>query len=414
MSATAALRPDAPQSAAPGRVTGLSVCIPVLNEERAIGATLERCLGVESALRSIGVPALEVIVVDDGSQDGTAAQVRRYPRVRLVQHPHNRGYGAALKTGFAAASHELIGFIDADSTYPPEHFPELCRTLLVENADHVVGSRMAGAISDMPLTRRMGNVFFAGLLSALSGTRVTDSASGMRVFRHAALGLLSPLPDGLNLTPVMSTRAAHEGLKTLEVPIPYRERVGPSHLRITTDGVRFLQTMVWTALTYNPVRPLGLLGLAAIAVAVLIGAGLVTARVMGVTTVDAVGAYAVFLALVMGVTGVGLFALGAAFNYLVSLFYRRPIRQGLFGRPIFVTPIERYFLPLGAGAALVGVLASMGSLVLAMGGWPLERFWLYLIPSAMLILIGVQLCMSWLVMSILRELSDRAWADRTS
>ena len=80
-------------------------------------------------------------------------------------------------------------------------------------ADLVIGSRMAGADTEMPAIRRLGNFLFANLLTLIGRTRVTDSASGMRVFRRETLDLLLPLPDGLNLTPVMSTRAVHEGIR---------------------------------------------------------------------------------------------------------------------------------------------------------------------------------------------------------
>jgi hypothetical protein len=327
--------------------------------------------------------------------------------VRLIRHPINRGYGAALKTGFAAASHELIGFLDGDATYPPEQFPDLCKEILEDRADLVIGSRLAGRDTEMPVIRRIGNRFFAGLLSLVGRASVTDSASGMRVVRRSTLELLSPLPDGLNLTPVMSTRAVHERVRVIELPIPYRERVGESKLSVAGDGWRFLRTIIWTALTYNPVRVLGAIGMAGVATAVAVASGLVVARLSGVQTLGPVGVLAVFAAMVCGVSGVSIFALGAAFNYLVSLFHRRPIRQGLFRKPLLETPIERYFLPCGVAGLLIGILVTAVSFGLSLSGWPIERLWLYLSASALLILVGLQLVMWWLIMSVLAELAER-------
>ena len=391
-----------------GTAQGLSICIPVYNESDAIGETLTRCLACAAPLRQAGIHSFEILVVDDGSRDDTAERVKQFPSpVRLIQHTVNRGYGAALKTGFAAAKYDLVGFLDADATYPPEYFPALCRPLVEGHADLVVGSRMAGADSQMPLTRRIGNTLFAHLLTVIGRAPVSDTASGMRVFRKSALDVLSPLPDGLNLTPVMSTRALHEDLRVMEVPIPYEERVGRSHLNVMRDGVRFLETIIWTAMTYNPVRILGLVGLTGMALAALVGLSLLTLRLQGVTTLGPAGIYAVFAAVVCGAAGTSIFALGASFNYLVSLFHQRPIRQGLFKKPLFNTPIERFFLPLGAAAVLSGLIVSLVSLTLSFRGWPIDRLWLYLSGSAMLIMIGIQLASSWLEMSVLRELSER-------
>lgn len=388
------------------RVSGLSICIPVYNESDGIAETLRRCLACESALRAIGVAELEVIVVDDGSKDDTVAQIRQFP-VRLIQHPANRGYGAALKTGFSAARYDLVGFLDADATYPPEHFPALCSAALDREAELVIGSRMAGAETEMPLTRRVGNMIFARLVTLIGRATVTDSASGMRVFKRDTLDLLLPLPDGLNLTPVMSTRALHEHVRIVEVPIPYRERKGASKLHVVRDGVRFFETIVWTAMTYNPVRILGLLGLLGVGFAAAVGLALLALRLNGVTELGPGGALAVFAAVVSGAAGASLFALGASFNYLVSLFHRRPIRQGLFSKPLFARPIEHLFLPLGGALVLVGLGVATSAGVLAYRGWPVERLWLYLFGSAMVILIGIQLAISWLEMSVLRELSRR-------
>jgi hypothetical protein len=390
--------------------TGLSICIPVYNERDAIAETLRRCLALKPALESVGVRDLEVIAVDDGSKDGSADAIAEFPQVRLIRHLANRGYGAALKSGFAAASHDLVGFLDGDATYPPEQFPNLVREIIEDRADLVIGSRLAGAETEMPLVRRVGNMFFARLLTIIGRSAVSDSASGMRVFRKSTLAVLSPLPDGLNLTPVMSTRAVHERIRVVERPIPYSERQGESKLSVAGDGLRFLSTIVWTALTYNPVRILGIIGLAGVGVAVAVVLGLVGARIAGIDTLGPTGVFSVFAALVFGVAGVSIFALGAAFNYLVSLFHHRPIRQGLFKQPLLRVPIERLFLPAGVASLVAGVAVSGVSFLLSLRGWPIERLWLYLSGSALLILVGLQLALWWLIMSVLAELSGQTGA----
>jgi hypothetical protein len=281
-------------------------------------------------------------------------------------------------------------WVSSTATRPTR--PSNSRTCAEDRADLVIGSRLAGAETEMPLIRRVGNMFFARLLTIVGRAAVSDSASGMRVFRKSTLELLSPLPDGLNLTPVMSTRAVHERIRVVERPIPYSERQGESKLSVAGDGLRFLSTIVWTALTYNPVRILGLIGLAGIG---------------GTETLGPTGVFAVFAALVFGVAGVSVFALGAAFNYLVSLFHRRPIRQGLFKEPLISTPIERFFLPAGLTSLVAGVTMSTVSFGLSLSGWPIERLWLYLSGSALLILVGLQLALWWLIMSVLAELNGR-------
>jgi glycosyltransferase involved in cell wall biosynthesis len=387
-------------------MTTLSVVIPAYNEENGIAEIAQRVLSVRSELEGVGVCGLEVIVVDDGSKDNTAQIAAAIPGVRLIQHSVNKGYGGALKTGFSQAGGELIGFLDADGTYPPEYFPQLCAKALA-GYDLVIGSRMSGAESKMPLSRRIGNLFFAGLLSIVGRQRVSDSASGMRVFRKEVLERIFPLPDGLNLTPVMSTRAIHEGIRMEEVPIPYSERVGRSKLSVVRDGSLFLQSMIWTVLTYNPVRIFGLIGLVGISIATIVGAGLVIARLSGITSLGPWGVAALYLALVSGVGGISVFSLGMTFNYLVSLFYRQPIRQGLFGRPIFNPSLDHQFGWMGLITLIVGLAAGVTSVILGLSGWEIARLWLYLLGSALLILIGMQLMISWVLMRALEELSQR-------
>jgi glycosyltransferase involved in cell wall biosynthesis len=388
-------------------MTILSVVIPAYNEEDGIAEIASRVLAVAPALMKVGVDQLELLVVDDGSRDRTVDVAQNIPGVRLICHPKNKGYGAALKTGFSHARGELIGFLDADGTYPPEYFPQLCQSAL-NGADLVIGSRMAGEKSEMPFTRRVGNFFFANLLTLLSHQKVTDSASGMRVFKSEILRQIYPLPDGLNLTPVMSTRALHEGIRIKEVPIPYSERVGRSKLSVIRDGRIFMQSMLWTVLSYNPVRILGLLGLGALGIAGIVFLWILYIRfVNGVTTLTPWGVASLFLALVSTITGVNLLALGITFNYLVALFYKTPIRQGLFGRPIFGTPLDKQFGWMGLAAIFAGSVIALTALGLGAQGWEIGRFWFYMVGSAMIFLVGVQLVVYWLLLRILEELSQR-------
>jgi len=385
----------------------LSVVIPAYNEEDGIADIVERVLSVKTPLAEAGVQEMELIVVDDGSSDRTAEIVASYPQVRLIRHARNKGYGAALKTGFHQAKGDLLAFLDADGTYPPEFFPQLCQTAIQQEADLVIGSRMAGEDSQMPLTRRVGNFFFANLISLISNERISDSASGMRVLRREALPHLYPLPDGLNFTPVMSTRALHEGIRMVEVPITYSERAGRSKLSVVRDGARFLNSIIWTAMNYNPVRILGGAGATAMGLAAIIAAVLVIMRLQGITTLGPWGVFGLFTAGVALVAGVSIFSLGATFNYLVTLFHRRPIRQGLLGQPLFKTPLEKHFGWVGLLALLGGLTLSTGALVLGLTGWDISRLWFWMVSSAMIVLMGLQLLISWFVMQILAELSQR-------
>ncbi|NJM42468.1 MAG: glycosyltransferase family 2 protein [Anaerolineae bacterium] len=111
----------------------LSVVIPAYNEEDGISIILDRILKVKPELKLLGV-STEVIVVDDGSKDKTAEIVRDFERkdsaVRLLQHKINKNYGGALKTGFKNANGDLLAFLDADGTYPPEYFPKMCQEMM--------------------------------------------------------------------------------------------------------------------------------------------------------------------------------------------------------------------------------------------------------------------------------------------
>ncbi|MDX1523997.1 MAG: glycosyltransferase family 2 protein, partial [Anaerolineae bacterium] len=265
--------------------------------------------------------------------------------------------------------------------------------------------RMAGADSEMPLVRRIGNTIFATLVSIISGRRVTDSASGQRVFRKDILPQLYPLPDGLNFTPVMSTRALHEHINVVEVPITYSERVGRSKLSVVHDGIRFLNTILMTALTYNPVRIMGLIGIGFVILGLLAG---LASFAFGNAAGQVDEQFAVmFGGLVLIAAGINVFSVGTAFNYIVSLFHKRHIRQGLFGRPVFSKPVEFYFGWLGMLALFGGVAVYGLAVSLNLTAPTAVAPWFAPAVSTVMVLTGLQLLTSWLLVLVLSELSER-------
>ncbi|MCC7292484.1 MAG: glycosyltransferase family 2 protein [Phycisphaerales bacterium] len=252
----------------------LTIVIPALNEEDAIADIIERTVAARGFIcEHSPVREVEIVVVSDGSTDRTADIAGAYAKagaIQLIIFEHNRGYGAAIKAGFARGQGELVGFLDADGTCEPRFFAELCRSLVAGSAHVAIGSRLHGE-SRMPRVRRFGNRAYAAILGMLSNRRVTDTASGMRVIRRDALPRLYPLPDRLNFTPAMSARVLmDDSLRIIERPMPYRERVGRSKLSVLRDGARFLQTIGQMALVWNPQRVFGAGAVACFAVMMLL------------------------------------------------------------------------------------------------------------------------------------------------
>ena len=252
----------------------LTIVIPALNEEEAIGDTLRRCLDARDEIRTgAGLERVEVVVVSDGSSDRTEEIALGFDQVSVLAFDRNRGYGAAIKAGFAYGSGDLVGFLDADGTCDPRVFGPLCRALEREEADVALGARMTSE-SEMPWVRALGNRLFAWMLGVLSKRLVRDTASGMRVIRRSSLRDLEPLPDGLHFTPAMSARVLLEDkLRLVEVPMPYAERLGRSKLSVLRDGVRFLSVIVRAAMCYRPARLLLLVAGALLALGLVVGAG---------------------------------------------------------------------------------------------------------------------------------------------
>lgn len=231
-----------------------SIVIPAYNEEKSVQDILGRCLAAAEKLKSagLGVSDVEVLLVNDGSTDKTEEFALSVQGVRVLTHARNRGYGAAIKTGFAQAKGHLLGFLDADGTCDPEFFGNLIGLAVKDGLDVAVGSRMHPD-SRMPPVRIVGNWAFRTLVNVIGSSSVTDIASGMRVVRRAALQRIYPLPNGLNFTPAMSVRAILDRrIRIGEIPMPYRERVGRSKLSVVRDGLRFLGIILDTSVTYRP------------------------------------------------------------------------------------------------------------------------------------------------------------------
>jgi hypothetical protein len=203
----------------------------------------------------------------------------------------------------------------------------------------------------------------------------------------------------------MSTRALHEGLRIVEVPIPYKERSGRSKLSVVRDGLRFFKSIVWTALTYNPVRIFGGVGMALLALAlVMVGLSLAAHLASG----TAGWAFPqLFGALVLAVAGVTLYTTGTSFSYIVMLFHKRPIRQGLFGRRGNGRKIERHYWWLGLLAIALGVVTYLAAVAFDLTNPALSSSWFAPVASALLVLTGVQLMSAWGLARVLSELSRR-------
>jgi hypothetical protein len=150
-----------------------------------------------------------------------------------------------------------------------------------------------------------------------------------------------------------------------------------------------------------------MIGLVALLCAALIGFGLIGFRLSGTTTISPVGAFVLFLALVLAVSGLSIIALGISFNYFVALFHKEPVQQGLFGRPLFRHRIDQHFGWLGLLALITGIAIGLTSMVLGITGWELTRLWIYYLGSASFALIGVQLMIAWIQMQVLVALSER-------
>ena len=209
----------------------LAVIIPAYNEAENLPSTLAR-------IPKGNLPTLQVIVVDDGSADGSAEVARHHGANLVISHPRNLGLGAALRTGIEAAREidaRAAVYIDADGEYPPEQIPELLKSIESGEADYVLGSRYLGTRERQPFIRLLANVAFTGLLCLASGRRITDGQTGFRAFSRRALECAEIIHD-YNYAQVLTLDLLKKGMRMKEVPISYRFRTkGKSFI-----GIKYL------------------------------------------------------------------------------------------------------------------------------------------------------------------------------
>ena len=255
--------PDSPTGLdSPDRAEPLSVIIPAYNEAEGIAEVVER-LG--PVLAGLGRET-ELLVVDDGSADDTAARAEA-AGAQVVRHEQNRGYGASLKSGIRRARHDLVAILDADCTYPPEALPDLVAS--AKDNDMVVGARTKGKVH-IPLIRRPAKAVLRWLASYLSGHPIPDLNSGFRVMRRPVINrYLGLLPAGFSFTTTITLAMLVSGYGVKYVPIEYHARAGRSHIRPIRDTLGFFALILRTVMYFNPLRifiPLALVFLAAGAV----------------------------------------------------------------------------------------------------------------------------------------------------
>jgi glycosyltransferase involved in cell wall biosynthesis len=219
-----------------------SVIIPAFNEAPSIP-------GLIAGLRA-AAPWHEILVIDDGSADDTAARATA-AGARVIRHPYNKGNGAAVKTGIRQAAGVFVLIMDADGQHQPAD--AVCLVAKLDAYDLVVGARSSG--TQATATRRLGNRVLNALASYLTGRRVPDLTSGFRAARRACLvEFLHLLPNGFS-TPTTTTLAfIKAGYSVWFEPVNAAARQGASKIRLASDGVRFFMILLKVITIYSPLR----------------------------------------------------------------------------------------------------------------------------------------------------------------
>jgi len=222
----------------------LSVLVPVYNERDTLENLLRRVLAVPVDK--------EVIVVDDGSRDGTrevlARLVRELP-IRALYHERNRGKGAAIRTALAEAKGEFTIIQDADLEYDPEEYPRLLAPIVEGRANVVYGSRYLSHTNPLPFTHfKVAVLLLNAMANLLYGTHLTDEATCYKMFRTSLLQSLPLRCERFEFCPEVTARVAKRGEKILEIPIAYHYRTKAEGKKIGwNDGFE----AIWTLLRYR-------------------------------------------------------------------------------------------------------------------------------------------------------------------
>lgn len=244
----------------------LSVIIPALNEADGIIPTLERVKAVAQAQNW----DLELIVVDDGSTDGTGDKARE-AGATVIRHPTNGGYGLSLQDGIRAARHPYVAITDADGTYPIEELPKIYSMVVDQGYDMAVGAR-TGTEYKKGLLKYPARIMFRLLAEYVAGRRIADINSGLRVMRREKLlPHLSRTCLGFSFTTSITLIFFLNGFFVGYTPIPYAARMGSSKVRHIKDTLRTTQIMVSVISHYNPLKLFLLIAVACLLAAFVLG-----------------------------------------------------------------------------------------------------------------------------------------------
>lgn len=237
----------ATESALAPLAEGITLLIPAFHEKDGVGPVVR---AYEAVLQQQNLP-YEILVVDDGSRDGTG-EAARAAGARLVSHRTNLGYGASLKTGLRHATYETIIITDADGTYPSEAIPLLLQEL--ETSDMAVGARK-GAEVNIPAMRKPAKWLLKVTAEFLAGRSIPDINSGLRAFRRSeAMRFLNLFPSGFSFTTTITLAYLSSDLQVAYVPINYHVRTGKSKLHPIRDTKNLFLTVVRSILFFNPLR----------------------------------------------------------------------------------------------------------------------------------------------------------------